>query len=35
MPSVTIVVSVISGWNTVQSSGWKERRKNMEVERVT
>jgi hypothetical protein len=25
MPSVTIVVSISSGWNTAQSFGWKEK----------
>jgi hypothetical protein len=34
MPSVTTVVSVSSGWNTAQSFGRKEKRNNMEVERI-
>jgi hypothetical protein len=35
MPFVTTVVSLSSGWSTAQILGWKEKRNNMEVERVT
>jgi hypothetical protein len=35
MPFVTIVVSVSSGWGTAQSLGWKEKRNNVELDRIT
>jgi hypothetical protein len=35
MPFVTIVVSVSSGWGTAQSLGWKEKRNNVEFDRIT
>jgi hypothetical protein len=35
MPSVTIVIFAGPGWSTMQSFGWKEKRNNLEVERIT
>jgi hypothetical protein len=35
MPSVTIIVSAGSGCSTEQSFGWKEKKNNLEVERIT